>query len=179
MQTGALQQKLEVNDDDYDDNGEEEESIEHQGKNTDERDNNEEVQCNNTRSRHDGSSPVLEGVPNSRSAGDISQQDNKSKTGVDLHQDAGSSEDRQKSDDDIEKVETHPHAIVQKCIKRSRHKTTRFQTTTKENVCFVAFVNQASVDVILQEQEPNPNANGTFGLWRIVLSRTYLPRSSA
>ncbi|CAK9256907.1 unnamed protein product [Sphagnum jensenii] len=174
MQTGALQQKLEVNDDDYDDNGEEEESIEHQGKNTDEGDNNEEVQCNNTRSRHDGSSPVLEGVPNSRSAGDISQQDNKSKTGVDLHQDAGSSEDWQKSDADIEKVETHPHAIVQKCIKRSRHKTTRFQTTTKENVCFVAFVNQASLDVILQEQEPNPIANGTFGLWRIVLSRTYL-----
>ncbi len=126
MQTDALQQKLEVNIDDYDDNGEEEEPIQNQGKNTDEGDNNEEVQCNDARSRHDGSSPVLEGVSNSRSAGDISQQDNKSKTGVDLHQDAGSSEDWQKSDDDIEKVETHPHAIVQKCIKRSRHKTTRY-----------------------------------------------------
>jgi hypothetical protein len=45
----------------------------------------------------------------------------------------------------------------------------RSQTTTKENICFVAFVDQASPDVILQEQEPNPNANGTFGLWRIVL----------
>jgi len=123
MQTDALQQKLEVNDDDYDHNGEEEEPIEHQGKNTDEGDNNEEVQCNDARSRHDGSSPVLEGVSNSSSVGDISQQDNKSKTGVDLHQDAGSPEDQQKSDDDIEKVETHPHAIVQKCIKRSRHKT--------------------------------------------------------
>jgi hypothetical protein len=45
----------------------------------------------------------------------------------------------------------------------------RSQTTTRENICFVAFVNQASLDVILQEQEPNPNVNGTFGLWRIVL----------
>jgi hypothetical protein len=42
-QTDALQQKLEVNDDDYDDDGEEEELMEHQGKNTDEGDNNEEV----------------------------------------------------------------------------------------------------------------------------------------
>jgi hypothetical protein len=73
MQTDALQQKLEVNDyDEYDDNGEEEEPMENQGKNTDEGDNNEEVQCNDARSRHDGSSPVLERVSNSRSAGDIS-----------------------------------------------------------------------------------------------------------
>ncbi len=54
----------------------------------------------------------------------------------------------------------------------------RSQTTTKENVCFVAFVDQASLDVILQEQEPNPNANRTFGLWRIVLIKNlpYLDR---
>ncbi len=42
-QTDALQQKLEVNDDDYDDDGEQEELMEHQGKNTDDGDNNEEV----------------------------------------------------------------------------------------------------------------------------------------
>ncbi len=42
----------------------------------------------------------------------------------------------------------------------------------------MAFVNQASLDVIVREQEPNPNTNGTFGLSRIVLIKNlpYLDR---
>jgi hypothetical protein len=40
---------------------------------------------------------------------------------------------------------------------------------SKKNICFVMFVDQESLDVILQEEEPKPSAKGDLGLWRIVL----------
>ncbi len=40
---------------------------------------------------------------------------------------------------------------------------------SKKNICFVMFVDQESLDAILQEEEPKPNAKGDLGLWRIVL----------
>lgn len=44
----------------------------------------------------------------------------------------------------------------------------QMSSSSKKKVCFVMFVDQPSLDVILEEG-PKPDSKGTLGLWRIVL----------
>ncbi|CAK9196058.1 unnamed protein product [Sphagnum troendelagicum] len=77
------------------------------------------------------------------------------------------------SDLDAEFLQTC-HIAVSSCIfgnwDRLRFPTNKKMSDySKKNICFVMFVDQESLDVILQEEEPKPNAKGDLGLWRIVL----------
>lgn len=46
----------------------------------------------------------------------------------------------------------------------------QMSSSSKENVCFVMFVDQESLDVVKQDGQ-RPNEKGVLGLWRLILIR--------
>jgi hypothetical protein len=77
------------------------------------------------------------------------------------------------SDADTEFLQTC-HIAVSSCIfgnwDHLRAPTNKKMSDySKKNICFVMFVDQPSLDAILQEEEIKPSVNGSLGLWRIVL----------